>query len=648
MKPPIKSPIVAATFLALAAYAAKNLRAQTAVTVTVDYSVHTGPSNQIASGFLHGISANDPSQYLVDGIKASQVRGMAYIGTEVQGNGASAQIVTESASVEPGQYQPNLFDSATYTRVTATGAKLMVGLYYYVDQTGCTYWPGDGGNETTWRTVVANLYNYSQSKGLNVYSWLPWNEPNGQWSGSLSPGGSVRNTAAYYQAWLNAYQVIKGLNPNARVQGPEASTFSGGGYIESFLAFCQQNNCLPDILSWHELPHTGSAPEDVESDAAALVTWMKAPRSVSAVNGIKPNDNSSSTYTPSPITPMPLAVTEYSGGTYYPNDPSTYSPGTVTTFIAKLERAAVASNLAFGVKSCWDYNSSDSDFIATLADQADYATATFPAGGWWTYNAYKDATGVAISETSSDTSVVDCFAAYDVNMWRSLILLGDPVGGSSSNVTLFLKNLNDSSSLMNNGTTHLRVETLTGANSLTEPTVALEGDYSTTDNSLTVALPTLASQNAYRILVNSAIATAPTTYFEAHELPVTYTPGVVFTTYTESGSRDGTACSLNATAVGQEVTFTISVAAAGVYDLRGGLKGANSHAMLQLYLNGSAVGGPKDEYTGGATFYNDDFGNVNLPAGNSTLKFVAVNKNPSSSDYTMSFDYFELIQLLRN
>jgi hypothetical protein len=178
--------------------------------------------------------------------------------------------------------------------------------------------------------------------------------------------------------------------------------------------------------------------------------------------------------------------------------------------------------------------------------------------------------------------------------------------------------------------------------------VALEGDYASSGNAVTVTLPTLESQNSYRILVNSAIAAAPTTYYEAHLLPETNTAGVDYTTYTESGSRDGTATSLNATAISDEITYTINVATAGVYDLRASLKSASSHAMLQLYLNGVAVSGPKDEYNSTTGFYNEDFGNVNLPAGNSTLKFVAVNKNPSSSDYTMSFDYFELITLARN
>jgi hypothetical protein len=142
-----------------------------------------------------------------------------------------------------------------------------------------------------------------------------------------------------------------------------------------------------------------------------------------------------------------------------------------------------------------------------------------------------------------------------------------------------------------------------------------------------------------------AIAAAPKTYCEAHLLPETNTAGVVYTTYAATGSRDGTATSLNATAVGDEISYAINVAAAGVYDLRAGLKTGASHGMLQLYVNGAAAGGPKDQYASGYNFYNDDFGNVSFPAGNSTLKFVAVNKNPSSSDYNMSFDYFELITL---
>jgi len=592
--------------------AAPMAHAQTAVTVTVDYSTHTAASNQIASGFIHGVGPAAPYQYLVDGVKVNQIRGMAYYNGEIAG---------VNSATEPGQYQPNFFDPATYARASATGTKLLLGLYYYVDATGNTYWPGDDGNQTTWRNTVAGLYNYSVANHITVYSWLPWNEPNLQWNGALSPDGvSTRNTAAFDQAWLNAYQEMKGLNPAVKIQGPEISDFDSD-YLETFLSFCKTNNCLPDILSWHEL--NSSAPENIESDTATIKAWMTA-------NG---------------ITPMPLAVSEYAGGKY--SDPISYSPGQLAAYIAKLERSSVASQLQFAVKSCWDYSSSNSAFFATVADQADAATGSYPTAGWWVYNAYKDATGQVVSETSSNTADTDAFAAYDLNMWRSVILLGDPVGGTSSNITLTLKNLNDASSLLNGTTTHVRVVTLNPTSTLYQPTVALEGDFIATGNAVTLTLPTLASQSAYRILVNSAIATAPTTFYEAHLLPVTYT-GASYTVYAGTGSRDGTATALNATAIGQEVTYTISVPTAGVYDLRAGLKSGSSHGMMQLYVNGAAVGGPKDQYAAGIAFYSDDYGNVSLPAGNSTLEFVAVNKEPSSTDYTMAFDYFELITLERN
>ena len=47
-------------------------------------------------------------------------------------------------------------------------------------------------------------------------------------------------------------------------------------------------------------------------------------------------------------------------------------------------------------------------------------------------------------------------------------------------------------------------------------------------------------------------------------------------------------------------------------------------------------------------FYNHVYGNISLSAGNSTLEFAAVNKNPESRDYIMAFDYFKLITLERN
>ena len=42
--------------------------AQISSTITVNYAVDQGASNQVASGLLHGVSAGYPAQYLIDGI----------------------------------------------------------------------------------------------------------------------------------------------------------------------------------------------------------------------------------------------------------------------------------------------------------------------------------------------------------------------------------------------------------------------------------------------------------------------------------------------------------------------------------------------------------------------------------------------------
>ena len=113
------------------------LHAQTSSSITVDYAVDLGASNQVASGLLHGISADHPAQYLIDGIKVNAVRGADYYG-----------------------YLPDYFESATYNRTKATGAELMIGLYYYKGTS--SYRPGDNGDWDTWRNICRGVYDEAQ------------------------------------------------------------------------------------------------------------------------------------------------------------------------------------------------------------------------------------------------------------------------------------------------------------------------------------------------------------------------------------------------------------------------------------------------------------------------------------------------------
>lgn len=439
--------LLSSILLAGAAQAATDPNVQ----LTIDYAVDKGASNQLASGFLHGISSVAPAQYLIDGVKVTSIRGADHHANE-----------------------PELFDPTNHARVAQTGAKIMVGLYYYSSDPANTYWPGDNGDYATWRNIVKNVYNEAKTKGYDVYSWITWNEPKLQWRTTERP------IEHYFQAHLNAYQVIKSLSSAARIQAPENNSYNSS-FIKQFLTFCKTNNCLPDVLSWHEL--TSGAVPDIEAHTAEIKAWMIS-------NG---------------ITPMPIAITEYGGGSY--GNPSTYSSGKMVHYIARLERSAV-SGLIFGLKSEWDYVGSDANFVATLGDSADKTAATLPAGMWWVYHAYKEMTGRLVQATSSNDAFVTSLAATDSTMKRSMILIGNQDTATAATITLTLKNLNQSPYLLNSGQIHLRAELVSPAGILYSPTVALERDFSVVNNSVSLTLPSLGTENACTLTLSSATSAA--------------------------------------------------------------------------------------------------------------------------------------------
>jgi len=108
-----------------------------------------------------------------------------------------------------------------------------------------------------------------------------------------------------------------------------------------------------------------------------------------------------------------------------------------------------------------------------------------------------------------------------------------------------------------------------------------------------------------------------------------------------TGFPDGQGMILDATAVGDSITLTMNVAAAGIYDVKVSMKDLNTRGIWQLAANGANVGGAQDEYqaTGSGAFIVTDLGNFNFSAaGNYSFKFAVTGKNAASSGYSISFD----------
>jgi Legume lectin domain/Chitobiase/beta-hexosaminidase C-terminal domain/PQQ-like domain len=117
--------------------------------------------------------------------------------------------------------------------------------------------------------------------------------------------------------------------------------------------------------------------------------------------------------------------------------------------------------------------------------------------------------------------------------------------------------------------------------------------------------------------------------------------GPTFRQFTFTPFPDTTGTILDATAAGQSVTMTLSVANAGTYDIRISTKLLNTRGTYQLAINGANVGPPQDEYnaTTGGIYATQDLGNFNFAAaGSYSFKFTVTGKNASSSGFSIAFD----------
>ena len=115
--------------------------------------------------------------------------------------------------------------------------------------------------------------------------------------------------------------------------------------------------------------------------------------------------------------------------------------------------------------------------------------------------------------------------------------------------------------------------------------------------------------------------------------------GPTFRTFSYSSFPDGNGTILDATAVGDSVTFTVNVAQPGTYGISYSTKEATARGTTQLTINGTNTGPVVDQYAPADTYSLFDLGNFTFSAaGNYSFKFTVKGKNASSTGYALVFD----------
>src|SRR6202050_1997438 len=328
--------------------------------VVVDLGSPTGPFDGGASGSLYGIyDQGVPSNNLIEGMGLKTTDTKAQDGQQHPGSDALeiAKPFLDSGGRSIYIYMTDVYRDFPYERTT------------YAQYQGYM------------KTEIEQVINSPQA---NRTVLVPYNEPDGNWFAGLTTDPTT--LAAFEAEWLQTYNFIKGLWPQARIAGPNLSGFYPAA-LGSFLQFCMANNCLPDVMTWHEL----AVASTVRTDVAAY-------RALETTVGL--------------TRPLPSNLDEYAARYQLT------SPGQMVAWLSALETEKVDGDLAY-----WNINGSLGDSVAQQ---------NIPNAQWWLYNWYSSMTGHTVAVTTPQGNTDDTLqglATLDPAKRQARIILGGGAAG---------------------------------------------------------------------------------------------------------------------------------------------------------------------------------------------------------------------------
>ncbi len=149
----------------------------------------------------------------------------------------------------------------------------------------------------------------------------------------------------FYEAWKETYDLVRSIDPDAVIGGPGYCDFDLYE-LEHFLTYCQKNDCMPDVMIYHELGEFSSYYwQDHVDEYRELEDDMD-------------------------IEDLPIIVTEY--GTMY----ECGAPADMVKYISAIEHSGTYANAAY-----WRLANNLND---TVADNNN------PNSNWWLFRWYTD------------------------------------------------------------------------------------------------------------------------------------------------------------------------------------------------------------------------------------------------------------------
>lgn len=320
--------------------------------LTVDASEVIGESTTRATGFLYGLAENEvPSSAITDALKISSVSQKVPGGLQhPTGDVGHIQSQLENCDYVV-VYLQDAFDTWYYCHDEIMEMREN-GTYNWKDFIYERYLP-----------VVEEKVKYIESQDYsdNIVYCI-YNEcDNAVWFGNYYDGYchyDETGRANFYEAWKITYDLVKSIAPEAKIGGPGFCDYETTK-IEGFMDYCSLNECVPQIMIWHELAYW-SVPD-----------WhlhVEDYRRIEKENGIDELD---------------IIVTEYGEMEECGN------PADMLHYIIAMEETGVWGNVAY-----WRLSNNLND---TAADDNS------PNSNWWLYRKYAEMKGQKLLQASSET-----------------------------------------------------------------------------------------------------------------------------------------------------------------------------------------------------------------------------------------------------
>ncbi|MEV0743336.1 LamG-like jellyroll fold domain-containing protein [Streptomyces sp. NPDC050549] len=313
--------------------------------LTVDLGSDTGAFHGGASGTLYGVYGPDvPTNNLIEGM------GLRTVSTKAQ----------------DGPQHPGA-DALDVVGPLADSTDGDVYIYMTDIHRGFPYqWPGDTPAEKLKLYMEKIAKQVDQVLQLpheyqdNIV-FVPFNEPEGNMFGtgewSYDKVSWLTDPDAYFAAWDDAYKLIKGKLPDARIAGPNTSVLYD--QVKGFLTHALAAGTLPDVITWHELSH----PEAVRESVATYRAWEKELFKGTSREG----------------TQLPVNINEYAFNYH------TSVPGQMIQWVSAIEESKVDADIAY-----WNIDGNLSD-SAVQSNRGN--------GQWWLLNSYASMSGHTVKVT---------------------------------------------------------------------------------------------------------------------------------------------------------------------------------------------------------------------------------------------------------